>query len=131
MGILIAAAAAGLLYARYLRPRQLSWGATANEVARRLPGDDLVPKPTFNATRAITIAASPEQIWPWLVQTGVNRAGWYSYDLRLITRVRSRYRWRPPSIAFSLLLEFGDIWMMRKMLLTLRERAEGTRSRSS
>jgi len=43
---------------------------------------------------------------------------------RLITRVRSRYRWLSPSIAFSALLEFGDVWMMRKMLLNLRIRAE-------
>lgn len=43
---------------------------------------------------------------------------------RLISRVRSRYRWFSPSIAFSLLVEFGDFWMMRKMLLNLRERAE-------
>jgi hypothetical protein len=42
---------------------------------------------------------------------------------RLITRVRSHYKWPSPSIAFSLLLEFGDIWMMRKMLLNPRERA--------
>ena len=44
---------------------------------------------------------------------------------RLVTRVRSRYRWPSPSMAFSALLEFGDIWMMRKMLLNLRSRVEG------
>ena len=139
------------------------------------------------------IAAPPEEVWPWLVQVGVTRAGWYSYDIldnlahrsarhiiaelqdlavgdvipmspdgkqgirvhsinaptsmiwgtpgdttwtwqldphpdgstRLISRVRSRYRWSSPSIIFSALVEFGDIWMMRKMLLNLRERAEG------
>ncbi|MDQ0664087.1 hypothetical protein QFZ35_002585 [Arthrobacter ulcerisalmonis] len=43
---------------------------------------------------------------------------------RLISRVRSRYRWFSPTIAFPALLEFGDIWMMRKMLLNIRERAE-------
>ena len=43
---------------------------------------------------------------------------------RLLTRVRSRYRWLSPSIAFSMLLEFADVWMMRKMLLNLRDRAE-------
>jgi hypothetical protein len=131
-------------------------------------------------------------VWPWLVQVGVTRAGWYSYDVldnlarpsaraiipglqglapgdvvplspdgkqgmhvyamdppksmvwatlpdstwswqltatadgstRLVTRVRARYRWLSPSIIFSLLIEFADIWMMRKMLLNLRERAE-------
>jgi hypothetical protein len=40
-----------------------------------------VEDPTFNATRAVTIKARPEEIWPWIVQIGVNRAGWYSYDL--------------------------------------------------
>jgi hypothetical protein len=44
-------------------------------------GDEVVPSPTFNATRAVTIDASPEAIWPWLVQIGFGRAGWYSYDL--------------------------------------------------
>ena len=41
----------------------------------------MVPRPTFNATRAISIAAPPAEIWPWLVQVGLTRAGWYSYDL--------------------------------------------------
>jgi len=45
---------------------------------------------------------------------------------RLIARVRSRYRWLSPAVAFSLLLEFGDIVMMRKMLLNLRDRVETT-----
>ena len=42
---------------------------------------------------------------------------------RLLTRVRSHYQWLSPTIAFSLLVEFGDVWMMRKMLLNLRARA--------
>ena len=68
-------------YLRLVRPWQLRWGATDDEVARSLPGDDDVPQPTFNATRAVTIAARPETIWPWLIQIGMGRAGWYSYDL--------------------------------------------------
>jgi hypothetical protein len=197
-GAVAAALAAGgavaVAYMWMLRPWQLRWGATDEEVVRELPGDDLVARPTLDATRAITIRARPVDIWPWLVQVGVNRAGWYSYDLldnlgrpsareiipdcqdikpgdllpmspdgkhgirvhsldrprwmiwgtpgdttwvwvldpqpdettRVITRVRSRYRWLSPSIAFSLLLEFADIWMMRRMLLNLRERIEVT-----
>lgn len=157
-----------------------------------MPGDELVARPSFNATRAITVAAPPEEIWPWLVQVGLTRAGWYSYDLfdnlgrpsareiipelqhlapgdivpmspngkagikvhsmdaprsmvwgtpaestwtwlldpapdgttRLISRVRSRYNWLSPSILMSGLVEFTDIWMMRKMLMNLRDRAE-------
>ena len=45
-----------------------------------MPGDEIVKWPTFNATHAVTIQALPEQIWPWLVQIGHKRAGWYSYD---------------------------------------------------
>ena len=189
LGIATAVAA----YVKIGRPWQLTWGATREEVCRPLPGDDLVPRPTFNATRAISIDAPPERIWPWLVQVGTTRAGWYSYDLldnlarpsasrivpelqhlrpgdvvpmspdgkqgvrvhsldpphsmiwgtpgdtswvwqldprtngttRVITRIRSRIQWTPMSIAFSTLIEVADIWMIRKMLLNLRDRAEG------
>jgi hypothetical protein len=63
------------------RPWELRWGATGEELTRRMPGDEVVPRPTFNATRAVTIDAPPEDIWPWIVQIGFGRAGWYSYDL--------------------------------------------------
>jgi hypothetical protein len=191
LGVLIAVTAV-TAHVRLVRPRQLTWGATEDEVSRPLPGDDLVETPTFNATRAMSIAAPPERIWPWLLQVGMTRAGWYSYDLldnlgrrsatrivpelqdlapgdvvpmspdgrqgirvhsldpphtmvwgtpgdtswvwrleatsegtRVITRIRSRIRWTPMSLAFSVLLEVADFWMIRKMLLNLRERAEG------
>ncbi len=197
--LILATSAAAAAYLLWIRRWQLTWGATSEEVSRELAGDDLVFRPTFNATRAISIAAPPEDVWPWLVQVGVTRAGWYSYDLldnlghhsarqimpefqdlapgdvipmspdgtqgmrvhsldaphtmiwgtpgdttwtwqldstpdgstRLITRVRSRYRWLSPSIAFSMLIEFGDIWMMRKMLLNLRDRAEAASLRQA
>ena len=77
----VAVTASVTAYLRVYRPQQLRWGATDAEVARALPGDDLVVSPSFNATRAITIGAPPQKVWPWLVQVGVNRAGWYSYDL--------------------------------------------------
>ena len=190
-GLVMAGIAVGA-YALLIRPWQLTWGATPEEVAAPLPGDDLIPHPMFNATRAITIAAAPDQVWPWLIQAGVTRAGWYSYDLldnlgrpsarriipelqhlapgdvvpmspdgkqgievhsmeaptsmvwsspgetswtwqldplphgstRLITRIRSRMRPSPRSVAFYAVVEIADIWMIRKMLLNIRERAE-------
>src|SRR6266568_4978128 len=68
-------------YLLFIRPWQLRWGATDEEVARAMSGDEFVKTPTFNATRGVTINAPPEEIFPWLVQMGVTRAGWYSYDL--------------------------------------------------
>ncbi len=59
----------------------LEWGATPTEVASRMPGDEVVPCSHFTATRAITIDAPPEEVWPWIVQVGFGRAGFYSYDL--------------------------------------------------
>lgn len=62
-----------------VRPR-LSWRATGAEASRALPGDDLVPAPIGSLTHAITIRRPPRDVWPWLVQMGAGRAGWYSYD---------------------------------------------------
>lgn len=70
-----------VFYLAIFRPWQLRWGATDEEVERAMPGDDIVDNPSFNATRAVTINAPAENIYPWIVQMGVNRAGWYSYDL--------------------------------------------------
>jgi hypothetical protein len=65
------------LYRRW----HLRWGATPHELAGYLPGDELVPNAQFRSTRAITIDAPPERVWPWLVQVGCLRAGFYSDDL--------------------------------------------------
>jgi hypothetical protein len=46
-----------------------------------MPGDSLLPRAQYRCTRAITVCAPPEEVWPWLVQVGVGRAGWYSDDL--------------------------------------------------
>ncbi len=72
-----------ITFAGYLllyRPLQLRRGSTAEEVACTMPGDEIQPHPTFNATRAVSIDASPDQIWPWLMQIGYKRADWYGYD---------------------------------------------------
>jgi hypothetical protein len=59
----------------------LRWGATRSEVAAAMPGDELAPISHFTATRAVTVDAPPEAVWPWLMQVGYRRAGFYSYDL--------------------------------------------------
>jgi len=70
-----------IFYYAVYRPWQLSWGATADEVTRPMAGDELVTSPTFNATRAVTVNAPAERIWPWIVQMGYKRAGFYSWDV--------------------------------------------------
>jgi hypothetical protein len=75
-----AAGATMVIAALLLRRLSLRWGATADEVSLPLPGDDLHERTNLVATRAITIAASPAEIWPWIVQLGQGRGGFYSYD---------------------------------------------------
>ena len=55
--------------------------ASAAEHLQPLPGDDRIPSSIGALTHAVTIDAAPEDIWPWLVQMGAGRAGWYSYDM--------------------------------------------------
>ena len=95
-GLGLAAAAGGVCaYVRWLRPYQMHWGATDEEVARPLPGDEVVGRPHFDATRALTIAAPPAAVWPWLVQIGSKRAGWYSYDWLDNARIPSSWEILP------------------------------------
>jgi len=75
--IAAACAAAAALYRRW----HLHWGATDAEAHAAMPGDDLVQRAQFVATRAVTINAEPEDVWPFIVQVGFGRAGFYSYDL--------------------------------------------------
>ncbi|MGE0227505.1 MAG: hypothetical protein AB7I38_03835 [Dehalococcoidia bacterium] len=191
----VALLAIGVEFALY-RWWHLRWGARPAEVVAAMPGDDLLPRAHFVATRAITIGVPPADVWPWLLQVGVGRGGFYSYDLldnlgrhsaesldpnlqalnpgdwipmsrrpsertafrvagleaprwmlwtkhdstwawqlepseqattRLVTRLRCRYDWRDfPSILLTVvLMECGDFPMMRRMLLGIRQRAEG------
>jgi hypothetical protein len=71
---------AALAYRAFVRQRILDFGARPDEVARRLPGDDLLEGADIVATRAITIDAPPSAIWPWLLQMGPGRGGVYTYD---------------------------------------------------
>jgi hypothetical protein len=77
---LCASVAALFSYVLLFRPWQLRWGATAEEVERPMPGDGLVAGPDLDATRGLTVQAPPEDVWPWLLQMGYRRAGFYSYD---------------------------------------------------
>ncbi|NYJ08759.1 hypothetical protein [Petropleomorpha daqingensis] len=71
---------AALLTAPLLRRRYNRWGALPHEVGAALPGDELVPAPRLGYTRAITVDAPVEAVWPWLVQIGQGRGGLYSFD---------------------------------------------------
>jgi hypothetical protein len=75
-----AACAVPVLYAAWVRPRLLNWGATRDETTGVYPGDELMPGPAHCSTMATTLPAPPERVWPWLAQMGYNRAGWYSWD---------------------------------------------------
>lgn len=182
-----------VIYLFIFRPWQLNWGSTTDEIKRQMPGDEIVPTPTFKATRGVTVYATAEFIYPWIVQMGIKRGGWYSYDLldnlgkpsakvilpefqnlkigdiipmspdgkqgmfvkdfkknewmlwwdnkgdstwvwgiypegesscRLITRVHVKYRFFSFDLPFNLLIEFFDIWMMRKCMKGIKKRAE-------
>jgi hypothetical protein len=69
-----------LLYWFPVRRWFARWGTTQAERARVMPGDPLVENPTHRATHAVTVDASSDDIWPWLVQMGYQRGGLYSYD---------------------------------------------------
>jgi hypothetical protein len=69
------AATLGLARSRYLR-----WGATDEETARDLPGDEFLSVANVTATRAITVLRPADDVWPWLAQLGQGRGGFYSYD---------------------------------------------------
>ena len=75
------AAGLGGLYFALLRRPVLTWGATSEEVAARLPGDELLDRADGVSTRAISIAAPPSAVWPWIAQMGPSpRGGAYTYD---------------------------------------------------
>ena len=78
--LVLLALAAGA-YAAFLREPIMSWGATAEEAAGSLPGDELQPDSDRVATRAIWIDAPARAVWPWLAQMGpAPRGGAYTYD---------------------------------------------------
>ena len=68
------------LYVWKVRPWMATWGTEGDEASQPFAGDEHVPEPMLQATRAVTIDAPPEEVWPWLVQMGLDRGGFYSYD---------------------------------------------------
>jgi hypothetical protein len=75
--VLISAAVGFYVLNRFAR----RWGATDNEVLESFPGDELITNPTVETTHAVTVKAPADAIWPWLVQAGYHRGGWYGDDL--------------------------------------------------
>ena len=79
-GVALAAGVWAVSYPALLRQWCLTWGATPDEVERELPGDELLDTADIVSTRAVTIDAPPNAVWPWLVQMGSGRGGAYTYD---------------------------------------------------
>ena len=79
LGAAVASAGAAIGFSR-ARAEFRSWGVDPAADHRDLPGDDLVPDAEAVDTRCMDIAAAPKDVWPWLVQMGYGRGGWYSWD---------------------------------------------------
>lgn len=81
--VAVGGSVAATVSAAYLglgRRRCLTWGATADDVDRTMPGDELLVHPDLLSTRAVRIAAPPSAVWPWLMQMGSGKGGVYTYD---------------------------------------------------
>jgi hypothetical protein len=77
--VVLTGTAASIAYALVVHPWLMHWGAHDSERTQELPGDEFVPEAGMQATRAVTIDAPVEDVWPWLAQIGQDRAGFYSY----------------------------------------------------
>lgn len=73
--------AGALASSAFLQKWYRRWGTSDAETSRTLPGDELVPGARIITTRAITAEAPASRVWPWLLQFGIGRGGWYSYDI--------------------------------------------------
>ena len=93
--VILAAIAA---YTYVARPWFLHWGATAEDRTRPLFGDDAWIGGRVTGTRAVTVQAPPEKVWPWLIQIGQERAGFYSYtwlENLVFAAIRNTFEIRP------------------------------------
>lgn len=80
IGILAGLAVLAVIVMVALMPWMDRWGATDDEITASFPGDTLVPSPRVIYNRAVIVNASPEQIYPWIVQLGAEKGGMYSYS---------------------------------------------------
>lgn len=80
--LVVVSVLAGMVIAFYaqLRQEQQTWGIVPRDRSKPLAGDDLVADPDIIETRSLYVDAAPSEVWPWLVQMGYGRGGWYSYD---------------------------------------------------
>jgi hypothetical protein len=80
--LVMASLLVGMVIAFYLqlRQEQQTWGVVPRDTGKALAGDDLITEPGIVETRSLTVDAAPAAVWPWLVQMGYGRGGWYSYD---------------------------------------------------
>jgi hypothetical protein len=107
--LMAAAFTAGMAaaYLLQMRAQYRTWGLVDGVDERGLAGDELVPEADFTETRAVDIDATPEQVWPWLLQLGYGRGGWYSYPM--LERPWSPGGGPTSSSADSILEEFQDL----------------------
>jgi hypothetical protein len=151
--VLIAAVAVTVAYAGFLRPMQLRWGSTDVERTRPMPGDRVIGDASFVATRAVTIDAPRERVWPLIEQMGrreryfvkgfeanrymlwltrsVPRLSWCwelhpvgTRQTRLVTRVRFRHPWLSSEIFGALLADVRNGFTVRDAMLDVKAQAE-------
>jgi hypothetical protein len=149
----VAMVAYAVFYFAYLRPLQMRWGATGTEIARPLPGDKVVGNATFVATRAVTVEAPPEQVWPLIVRMGTTerrfvkgfeanrymlwltrtppRLTWCwelapagQWRTRIVTRVRFHHGWLSPMTLRALAEDVRNFYTVRRALLDVKAGAE-------
>jgi len=109
--------ALAIAYPTVIRPWMLRWGTTDEERHKALPGDELVPNPVTVSTRAITVQAPVDAVWPWLAQIGQDRGGFYSYEwlenlagckMRNADRIHPEWQQRVPGDVVKLHWAIGN-----------------------
>ncbi len=105
--LLSMAAGAAIASGFHVREQSRTWGLMPGDAERALPGDDLVAQPDLVETRSLVIGAPPAEVWPWLVQMGYGRGGWYSFTP--LERPWSPGAGRPGRSAETILERFQEL----------------------